>query len=188
MAESQGLPLSKRFTADLGAALGAGFALSWLITPMDAAVTEGASGKATISQSLKKGLGTILTRPHQYIRRPEFGIIFGVYASTYITKNATDSYCTFKNMSNEQASFLKFWTVLGLSLSSYIFKKFQNITRIRYINIRCEWLIVCILERSSICKDIRHQTSDCCACRILFILGITGYSAYNWSSCGSRLR
>eukprot|EP00486_Rosalina_sp_Unknown_P000079 CAMPEP_0201565966 /NCGR_PEP_ID=MMETSP0190_2-20130828/5452_1 /ASSEMBLY_ACC=CAM_ASM_000263 /TAXON_ID=37353 /ORGANISM="Rosalina sp." /LENGTH=53 /DNA_ID=CAMNT_0047984089 /DNA_START=13 /DNA_END=170 /DNA_ORIENTATION=+ len=52
MAADGGLPLTKRLTADLGAALGAGFALSWLITPMDAAVTENMSGKSTLGKSL----------------------------------------------------------------------------------------------------------------------------------------
>eukprot|EP01084_Bolivina_argentea_P309857 536011_1 len=117
----EGLPLQKRFTADIGAAFGAGFALSWLITPMDAAVTENMSGKTTMGKSLKSSFKEILTRPHRYLRRPEYGIIFGVYSMTYLAKNGTDSYCAFKNMSNEQTAFVKFWTVLAVNGSLCIF-------------------------------------------------------------------
>ena len=128
MAADGGLPLSKRLTADLGAALGAGFALSWLITPMDAAVTENMSGKSTLGKSLGSSFKEILTRPHRYLRRPEFGIIFGVYSATYLTKNATDSYCAYKGMSNETTAVIKFWTVLGIHYLSY----FQEISCIYY--------------------------------------------------------
>eukprot|EP01084_Bolivina_argentea_P068241 124184_1 len=121
MSSGENLPLSKRFTADLGAALGAGFALSWLIAPMDAAVTENMSGKATLGGSLSKSFREILTRPHRYIRRPEFGIIFGVYSATYMAKNATDSYCSYKAMSNETTAFIKFWTVLAINGSLCVF-------------------------------------------------------------------
>ena len=121
------LSLKHRWTADLGAALCTGFALSFLIAPMDSAVTENMSGKSTITSSLRSSFKTILTRPHQYMRRPEFGIIFGVYGATYMSKNGIDSYCDFKNMSNEQTAFLKFWGVLGLfqyplSLNSIAFQ------------------------------------------------------------------
>jgi len=121
MSNSDNLPLSKRFTADFGAALGAGFALTWLIAPMDAAVTENMSGKRTLGASLSASGKEILTAPHRYLRRPEFGIIFGVYAATYMAKNATDSYCSYHKMSNETTSFIKFWTVLGVNGSLCVF-------------------------------------------------------------------
>eukprot|EP01083_Nonionella_stella_P165741 552268_1 len=115
MSEEKHLPLSKRFSADLGAALVAGFAVSWLITPMDAAVTANMSGKCSIIRSLGQSFKEIGTRPHRYLRRPEFGIVFGVFSMTYLAKNGTDSYCAFKHMSNERTSFIKFWTVFAVN-------------------------------------------------------------------------
>eukprot|EP01083_Nonionella_stella_P083240 230090_1 len=115
------LPLSKRFTADLCATLVAGFALTWLITPMDAAVTTNMSGKSTILRSLGDSFKEIGTRPHRYLRRPEFGIVFGVISSTYLAKNGSDSYCAFHNMSNERTAFIKFWTVFAVNGSLCVF-------------------------------------------------------------------
>lgn len=127
--DKKSLSLTQRWTADFGAALGAGFALSFLIAPMDCAVTESMSGKSTLTGSLKQSMKMIVTRPHQYMRRPEFGIIFGVYGATYFSKNGIDSYCDFKKMSNEQTAFLKFWGVLGMNLLKiYNAFKFREIS------------------------------------------------------------
>ena len=107
------LSLSQKLMADFGAALGAGFALSPFITPMDAAITASMSGKSTILSSLGSSFKEILITPHRYMRRPEFGIIFGVYGATYAAKNAIDSFCAHNNYSNDTTSFIKFWGVLG---------------------------------------------------------------------------
>ena len=40
---------------------------------------------------------------------------------TYLAKNGTDSYCDFKQMSNEQTAFVKFWTVLAVNGSLCVF-------------------------------------------------------------------
>merc|ERR1712217_979783 len=96
---------------------------------MDCAVTQSMSGASTLTGSLKDSFKTILTRPHQYMRRPEFGIIFGVYGATYLSKNGIDSYCDFKKMSNEQTAFLKFWGVLAVNGSLCVFWRTLNLQK-----------------------------------------------------------
>jgi len=128
--EKKQLSLTQRWTADLGAAVGAGFALSFLIAPMDVAVTQSMAGGASITGSLGQSLKQIITRPHQYMIRPEFRIIFGVYSGTYLSKNGIDSYCDFKNMSNEQTAFLKFWGVLAVNGSLCVFWRDPSFAKI----------------------------------------------------------
>lgn len=115
------ITLSKRFASDIGAGMGAAFATAPFITPMDAAVTESMSGRTTIGQSLKSSFKEILTRPHRYMMRPEYRVVYGTYAATYVAKNTIDSYCTHHNKSNEVTSFWKFWGVLAVNGSLCVF-------------------------------------------------------------------
>lgn len=42
-----------------------------------------------LAASMKAGALELVTRPHVFVRRPEFRIILGVYFSTYAVANAT---------------------------------------------------------------------------------------------------
>eukprot|EP00485_Elphidium_margaritaceum_P004244 CAMPEP_0202696050 /NCGR_PEP_ID=MMETSP1385-20130828/9428_1 /ASSEMBLY_ACC=CAM_ASM_000861 /TAXON_ID=933848 /ORGANISM="Elphidium margaritaceum" /LENGTH=266 /DNA_ID=CAMNT_0049352147 /DNA_START=38 /DNA_END=838 /DNA_ORIENTATION=+ len=124
------LPLYKKLAADIAAALGSGFTLSWFLTPMDAAVTENMSGRRPVKASLMSSFKEIATKPHRYARRPEFGIILGVYSGTYLAKNTVDSCCDHFKVSNETTAFIKFWSVLAVNAGLGVFWKDPNFAKI----------------------------------------------------------
>lgn len=52
---------------------------------------ENASGRRTLSASLKSSLRTLLLRPHTLILSKPFALIFALYGGTYLTANALDT-------------------------------------------------------------------------------------------------
>ncbi|CAM9936102.1 unnamed protein product [Choristocarpus tenellus] len=46
-----------------------------------------------LGSSVKAGLWELLTRPHEFVGRPEFRIILGVYFATYTTANTVATAC-----------------------------------------------------------------------------------------------
>ena len=109
-----------RFAIDTMVATLAGFSLAWYITPMDTAVIRNMRGTMNIPQSLKESFSIIFTKPHQYLMRPEYNIVFVTYGSTYLSKNYIDSACYITNQNPETTAMYKFWVVLlvngGLSV------------------------------------------------------------------------
>eukprot|EP01084_Bolivina_argentea_P160282 279141_1 len=122
--------LATRFAGDLLASGAVGFVLSWFITPMDSAITENMSGKATMKRSLQRSLQTIFTRPHQYMMKPAFGIVYGVIGLTYVAKNVTDSFTTYHQWNNETAALLQTWTVFGVNMSLCVFWRDPKFSKI----------------------------------------------------------
>jgi hypothetical protein len=52
---------------------------------------ENASGRRTLSASLKSSLGSLLRHPHRAILSKPFALIFALYGGTYLTANALDT-------------------------------------------------------------------------------------------------
>lgn len=108
----------------------AGFTLTWFITPMDAAVMESMSGKASLFKSLSGSFKTILKSPASYLRRPAFGFVAGTYIGTYLSKNFTDSFCILTNQTAEQTAFIKFWFVFAVNGGLSVFWKDPGLAKI----------------------------------------------------------
>jgi len=83
--------LGLRLGADVASAATAGILVAPIITAIDKAIIENASGRQTLGLSLRDSLTTFLTRPHQFIVSKPFALIFALYAGTYVTANLLDT-------------------------------------------------------------------------------------------------
>ncbi|CAN0060688.1 unnamed protein product [Ascophyllum nodosum] len=81
------------YAADVVSGVGASFLVSPSITILDRAITLRASGAMKISDSIREGVKEMILRPHVFHRRPEFLMIWGVYAATYVTANMIMTTC-----------------------------------------------------------------------------------------------
>lgn len=64
----------------------------------------------------------VLTEPHRFVRTPQFQLIFGVYFSTYITANITDTTCEAQGVAAGTASWYKFVATSVTNMTLCIFK------------------------------------------------------------------
>ena len=100
----------RRLLVDSVVGVTAGFALSWIITPMDCAVMESmAHQQTTVRSSLTVAARQIVSKPHRYMRLPQFKYVLGTYSSTYLMKNYVDTVCKTSQCSAEQTAMYKFW-------------------------------------------------------------------------------
>mmetsp|Transcript_94420 Transcript_94420/g.262224 ORF Transcript_94420/g.262224 Transcript_94420/m.262224 type:complete len:392 (+) Transcript_94420:178-1353(+) len=90
----QHFDLGARLGVDVAAGVGAAAMLAPMITVLDKAITQTATGAIkSVGYGVREGVKDFLRNPLAYARRPEFRIIFGVYAATYVTANLVDSAC-----------------------------------------------------------------------------------------------
>lgn len=82
---------------DLLAGLIAGAAVSPIISAVDRALAENASGKATLGVSVKNSFKDMISSPLKFLRSPQYFWIWLVYGSTYTTANAIQTVCDWKN-------------------------------------------------------------------------------------------
>lgn len=54
----------------------------------------------------RMGLKELFLKPHVFLRRPEFAMIWGVYASTYITANLVITTCERRNTDAQWPKFI----------------------------------------------------------------------------------
>ncbi|EOD43993.1 sequence orphan [Neofusicoccum parvum] len=83
--------LGWRVGADCAAAASAGVLVAPVVTAIDRAIIENASGRSTLRTSLLSSLRTLVLRPHAYILSKPFALIFTLYTGTYLTANALDT-------------------------------------------------------------------------------------------------
>lgn len=83
--------LGSRVGADCAAAASAGALVAPVVTAIDRAIIENASGRTTLRDSLLSSLRTLLLRPHNYIFSKPFALIFSLYTGTYLTANLLDT-------------------------------------------------------------------------------------------------
>ncbi|PSK33928.1 hypothetical protein B9Z65_8254 [Elsinoe australis] len=94
--------LGLRLIADGTAALSAGALVAPLITMIDKAIIENASGARALMPSLRASLANLLTRPHHFLTSKPFLLILSLYGGTYLTANMLDT--TQSALRNQPAS------------------------------------------------------------------------------------
>ncbi|KAI9652208.1 MAG: hypothetical protein M1831_007117 [Alyxoria varia] len=81
-----------RLAGDASAACAAGFLVAPVITMIDRAIIENASSThKTITTSILSSLQTLFLRPHHFLLSRPFGLVFTLYAGTYISANILDT-------------------------------------------------------------------------------------------------
>ncbi|KAI1106638.1 hypothetical protein F4804DRAFT_300018 [Jackrogersella minutella] len=83
--------LGLRLGADLTSAASAASMVAPLIAIIDRSIMENASGRNTLSDSLKSSFRTLLLRPHTILFSKPVALIFMLYGGTYLTANTLDT-------------------------------------------------------------------------------------------------
>ncbi|KAK0650571.1 putative membrane protein [Lasiodiplodia hormozganensis] len=83
--------LGWRIGVDCTAAASAGMLVAPVVTAIDRAIIENASGRTTLRNSLLTSLRTLLLRPHTYVFSRPFALIFTLYTGTYLSANTLDT-------------------------------------------------------------------------------------------------
>lgn len=83
--------LGLRLGADVASAATAGVLVAPVITAIDKAIIENASGRNTLGVSLRESLKTFVLRPHHFLLSKPFALIFALYTGTYVTANILDT-------------------------------------------------------------------------------------------------
>ncbi|KAI5199130.1 hypothetical protein E4T39_06454 [Aureobasidium subglaciale] len=83
--------LGLRLAADVASAASAAALVAPVITAIDKAIIENASGRQTLGRSLRDSFATLALRPHQFLFSKPFALIFALYGGTYITANILDT-------------------------------------------------------------------------------------------------
>jgi len=91
MKEQKGLGF--KFMGDFMAGAIAGVAVSPIISAVDRALAENASGKDSLYSSFFKSFREMGKAPAKFVMSPQFGWIWLVYAGTYVSVNMCKSYC-----------------------------------------------------------------------------------------------
>ncbi|PNS16353.1 hypothetical protein CAC42_6460 [Sphaceloma murrayae] len=94
--------LAQRLLADGAAALSAGALVAPLITMIDKAIIENASGKRALIPSLQASFKALLLQPHRFLGSKPFLLILSLYSGTYLTANILDT--TQSTLRNQPAS------------------------------------------------------------------------------------
>lgn len=85
--------LGTKLMGDLVAAASASFFVAPMVSAVDKALVENASGKERLVTSFFKSLGECIKHPIQYVKAPQFRWIWFVYGSTYAAANVVDTVC-----------------------------------------------------------------------------------------------
>ncbi|KAK0112708.1 hypothetical protein ONS95_014444 [Cadophora gregata] len=83
--------LGLRLATDFVSGAGAASMVAPLITVIDKAIMQNASGQASLKNSLKDSFKTFLLRPHNLIFSKPFALICMLYGGTYVTANTLDT-------------------------------------------------------------------------------------------------
>ncbi|KAI5239409.1 hypothetical protein E4T43_06787 [Aureobasidium subglaciale] len=83
--------LGLRLAADVASAASAAALVAPVITAIDKAIIENASGRQTLGRSLRDSFATLALRPHHFLFSKPFALIFALYGGTYITANILDT-------------------------------------------------------------------------------------------------
>ncbi|THY33069.1 hypothetical protein D6D00_01103 [Aureobasidium pullulans] len=117
--------LSLRLAADIMAAATAGALVAPVITAIDKAIIENASGRAALGLSLRSSFATLTLRPHHFLFSKPFALIFALYTGTYVTANTLDtcsSTISAKSASTTTSGPAKFLATSSANLSLCLYK------------------------------------------------------------------
>lgn len=90
--------LFKRFSADFVAGSAAGATVAPVISAVDRALAENASGRAKLWPSFFGSLREYGSNPIQYLRGPQFAYIFLIYGGTYVVANVVETVCSVRKL------------------------------------------------------------------------------------------
>ncbi|KAG9244003.1 hypothetical protein BJ878DRAFT_508138 [Calycina marina] len=124
--------LGLRLASDLAAGVSAALMVAPVITIIDKAIIQNASGRTTLKASLLDSLPTFLLRPHSLIFSKPFALIAVVYGGTYITANTLDTITSTvhnKSPTLVTTGTLKFVASSGANIGLCLFKD-QAFTRL----------------------------------------------------------
>ncbi|KAF7195245.1 putative membrane protein [Pseudocercospora fuligena] len=93
--------LSQRLVVDAGCAIAAGAAVAPIVSMIDRAIMENASGKQQLMTSIKNSMSKLFLRPHLYLTSKPFALIVMVYGGTYLSANFLD---TFKSTTRSRSA------------------------------------------------------------------------------------
>ncbi|EME38445.1 hypothetical protein DOTSEDRAFT_140832 [Dothistroma septosporum NZE10] len=120
--------ISQRLMVDASCAVAAGAIVAPVVSMIDKAIMENASGKRELMDSVKASTRSLLLRPHLYITGKPFALILMVYGGTYLSANFLD---TFKSTTKSQPASetthgtAKFIATSGANLSLTMIKDSQ---------------------------------------------------------------
>jgi hypothetical protein len=83
--------LGLRIGVDALSAGAAGILVAPIITMIDKAIIENASGRNTLGTSLNSSAKELLSRPQAFVGSKPFALIFALYFGTYFTANSIDT-------------------------------------------------------------------------------------------------
>lgn len=88
----------------------------------DQAIIENTSGRRTLLASLRSTALQLITRPHAFVRKPAFLLLWGVYGGTYTAANTINTICDKVEASSTARVSSKFLGVSFTNLSLNISK------------------------------------------------------------------
>ncbi len=78
------LPRQNQIISDTASAFAASFCVAPFITVIDRSIIQNASGAKPLRQGLTEGFIEVFTKPHRFVQRPEFLMIWALYYVTYV--------------------------------------------------------------------------------------------------------
>merc|ERR1719198_1472525 len=112
---------SRALLGDTCSALLASFLVSPMVCAVDKSIMQQAAGTMSIPSSMANSSKEMIIRPGTFFRRPEFLMIWGVYALTYITANYINTFCELKKIG---ADIPRFFGTTLINMSSCIAKDY----------------------------------------------------------------
>lgn len=110
------------FMADFLSAAGASFAISPAVTVIDRSIIQNAAGAKTMRKALADGFSEMMIRPHDFVRRADFLMIFGLY---YITYQVAHTFITIGENTKTDVSTSKFITTSIVNCTACVAKDSQ---------------------------------------------------------------
>lgn len=86
-------PVLSKFIGDFIAGAIAGAGVAPIVSAVDRALAENASGKASLGESFKTSLKEMAASPGTFVKSPQFLWIWLVYGATYVTANTCITMC-----------------------------------------------------------------------------------------------
>ncbi|ETV98848.1 hypothetical protein H310_08349 [Aphanomyces invadans] len=98
--------VAKKLAIDLIAASTASLFVSPIITTIDRAIMENASGKRVLAQGLREISLDFVRNPISFIKRKDFLLIYSLYIATYGTANVIDTVSEYAQTDGRAAKFV----------------------------------------------------------------------------------
>ncbi|KAI8639078.1 hypothetical protein BD408DRAFT_477339 [Parasitella parasitica] len=114
--------LLKLYGVDLFAAVASAAMVSPFIAVVDRSIIENLNGKRNLIDGLKFGLRSFFSKPLQFTTSRQFGIVLGLYSSTYLTANVVDTTCEQYSVDPSKTSLYKFAATSFINIFLCVYK------------------------------------------------------------------